>query len=119
VPPTRRRAQSKRFNGDIDAYSEAQDAAREKVLAALSPAALRDVYQTLWPHPARFRYTAVTLLPQRSLLDRAVAAHAALAAAWDDSHPAARGGAVLAAGALGALAAAAAYARWRAWRRAE
>jgi hypothetical protein len=98
---------------------EAHDDARAAVLVALSPAALREVYRTLWPHPARSRYTAVTLLPRRGLAARLLSAHAAMADAWDAATPGARGGAVLAAGALGALAAAAVYARWRAWRRAE
>jgi hypothetical protein len=100
----------------MDACAAAQDAARAAVLGALSPAELQRIYQQLWPQ-ARARYTAVALLPRRSALQRAAAAHAALVSAWEEAHPAARGGAALAGIAVGALAAAAVYARWRAWRR--
>ena len=109
------RTQSARFDGDVDACHAAHDAARDAVLSALTPEALRDVHRTLWPHPARGRYTAVTLLPARTLTERAAAAHAAAAAAWADASAAKR---TLVAAAVGGLAAALVYTRWRAWRRA-
>lgn len=101
--------QSKRFDGDLDASAEAQDAARTTVLKALSCDALQNTYQTLWP-PARARYTAVSLLPRRTMLERALHAHTALASWWRDAPTATRGAAVLTVGALGALLV---YSRWR------
>ena len=86
------------------------------MLTTLTPERMQATYRTAFA-PARARYTAVALLPKRSPLQRAQALHAAATAAWADASPAARGGAVVVAGAAGALAVAVVYARWRAWRR--
>ena len=109
-------SQSKRFDGNLDAYHEAVDAARAAVLSTLTPERMQATYRSVFA-PARARYTAVALLPKRTLLHRALAVQAAVTAAWTDASPAARGGAVVVAGAAGALAAAVVYARWRAWRK--
>jgi hypothetical protein len=109
-------SKSKRFNGDVDAHHEVMDSARAEVLTELTPERLRATYRSAFA-PAQARYTAVALLPKRTLLQRALAAHTAASAAWADAGPAARGSAMLVAGAAGALAAAVVYARWRAWRR--
>ena len=109
--------QSKRFNGDVDVSQEVFDAARAAVLTTLTPERMRETYRTAFA-PARKRYTAVVMLPKRTLLHRALAAQTAASAAWADASPTARSSAVLVAGAAGALAVAVVYARWRAWRRA-
>lgn len=79
------------------------------MLTTLTPERMQATYRAAFA-PARARYTAVALLPRRTLQQRALAA-------WADASPAARGGAVVMAGATGALAVAVIYARWRAWRR--
>ena len=108
-------SQSKRFNGDVDAYQEALDNARSAVLTTLTPERMRATYCTAFA-PARERYTAVALKPKRTLLQRALEAQIAASAAWADASTTARGGAVLVAGAAGVLTVAVVYARWRAWR---
>ena len=55
---------------DLDAVYLARTAARDEVRAAASPATLRDALRRLFPCPARARYVAVSLLPQRPLLAR-------------------------------------------------
>ena len=76
---------------------------------------MRATYCTAFA-PSRERYTAVALKPKRTLLQRALAVQVAATTAWAEASTAARGGAVLMAGAAGVLTTAVVYARWRAWR---
>ena len=107
--------QSKRFDGDVDAYQEALDSARSAVLTTLSQERMRETYCAAFA-PARERYTAVALKPKRTLLQRAMAVQTAASTAWAEASTTARGGAVLVAGAAGVLTVAIVYARWR-WSR--
>ena len=103
------------FDGDVDAYQKALDTTRSAVMTTLTPERMRATYCTAFGR-ARERYTAVALKPKRTLLQQALAAQVAVSAAWADASTAARGGAVLVAGAAGVLTVAVVYARWRAWR---
>ena len=107
--------QSKRFNGDVDAYQAVLDVTRGEVLATLSPELVRATYCAAFA-PARERYTAVAIKPKRSLLQRALALQVAATTAWAEASTTARGGAVLVVGAAGVLTVTIVYARWRVWR---
>lgn len=86
--------------GDLDACAQTVDAARQRVLSALSPATLRDTYTSLFHYPCRERYTAVVLLPESDTwLARAKHLSASLsiasAEAWLDASNAQRAAVVM------------------------